>query len=316
MSCVAGFLNASSARSQARGDEVIFSEISAIQQHILDSINDGVNSTLSVVIDGGTPITSRDGILSAVVVVGGDDYVPATASVTIDPPSVGTGFVATATLDPSSGAVTGFDITDVGEGYEIGDVVTIVRPTGASGIEFDGEVSLVTTEASFNDDFSNDFNLHGSSSTTSGTAIGEVLGITINDPGTNYLSTPYIQLIDPNNTGSGCVLAVTLNGNNGVDDVTVLNSGENYSVGTAAVVVGEVGVGGEEAIVTVQTESGRYSVDVDAEYYHSVWLGTITDAMVKLRLDNIQSYFTKLGYNCIIQTNPTTMNTIQWYISW
>lgn len=322
MACSAkGFLPAGDARNKAKGDEIIFAEICAIQQLILDAINSCSTPSLSIVVNSQTPITSFNGINGYVLVDTGLGYIPGTATVDIPAsttlPIAGSGFVATATVDYTTGAITGFNVTDVGLNYSIGDVVTIVHPDH-TGIPFVGEVSLVSTESSFSTDFSSDFTVQGSGATTVGDDIGEVMGINIIDPGTGYQDTPFLQLIDPNDTGYDFSSTITLNPvDDGILSIDILNNGRDYSVGTAAIVVGGIGgIGAREAIVTVQTEAGKYGVEVDAEYYYQVWSGLQDDALIDLQLSSVQQYFINLGYNFIIQVNPATMNTLQYYISW
>lgn len=314
MSCPSsGFLTATDARNIAKGDKVINAEICAIQQKILDAIQTCAgNGKFSIVINGGTPITSSYGISGITIVSAGSTYIEDSPVVSVSSVN-GINFAASPVVNPVTGAVTSFFVTNVGQEYEIGDAVSVAHAGGVTGTAFVGEVSLVSVEASFDDSFSSDFTIINNSLTT-GVNIGEILGITITDGGTNYFNTPHLTLIDPAATGSGFIGQLILNNTNGVDSINIIDPGVNYSAGTAAVIWGNTS--GSPAVLTVQADAVMIDVDVDSEYYFKVWAKIETDPVVSLQLDIIQDFFSEKGYTITAKTNPVTMNTIQWQISW
>ncbi len=289
-----GFLPAVDARLKARNDRVIYAEICAIEQQILDTINNCTGTApLEITINGGTPITTPNGIESIMVLDGGSQYIESSPTVAITS-TAGTGFAAIPLVDLTTGAVIGFNISDRGSDYEVGDVVDVTHALGATGILFEGVVSAVSDVAPF-----------------------DVLGITITVGGTGYLDTPYVTILDPESTGSGFIGTIELDpADNSVVEISILNGGRNYSTNSTAIIVGDVGVGGSNAIITTTTQSSMYNVNVDPSHYYEVWAGLVDDKAVKLQIDTIQQYFISLGYNFIIQVNPVTMDTLQWYISW
>ena len=319
MSCTAsGFLPAADARLKGRNDRVIYAEICAIEQMILDALNNCTTTApMDIVINGGTPITSPDGISEINIVDAGSEYIESSPTVTITSTN-GTGFVGTAIVDPSTGEVLGFNITDRGQGYQAGDVVTVTHAAGATGVTFVGEVSVVSEPASFGVGYSSAFSQPNGNSQTSSAVAGEVLGISITNGGTNYLDTPYVTVIDPEGSGSGFVGTIALDPtDNSIASITIVNAGRNYSPNSTAVIVGDVAVTGTQAIITTTTQSSMFQgLSVDPVYYYQVWAGLVDDKAVMLQIDTIQKYFTDLGYNFIINVNPTTMDTLQWYISW
>lgn len=55
--------------------------------------------------------------------------------------------------------------------------------------------------------------------------------------------------------------------------------------------------------------------------YYNTWKGlptsnSLNDRPYQDQMDNVIAYFTNLGYNIVRQTNPSTNNTMQWYIKW
>jgi len=313
MSCPSsGFITAPEARKTAKGDMVINAEISAIQQKILDAIHtcSGVGK-FSIVINGGTPITTSRGISGINVVAAGSNYVSLTPTVTVTSID-GVDFSATVDVDDVTGEIQSFLVNNVGKEYSIGDVVSVSHAGGISGSPFAGSVSHVSEEASFDASFSSDFTIVNSSLTT-GINVGEILGITITDPGTRYFNTPHLELIDPAGTGSGFVGELLLSSpTNGVQSVHITSHGANYSAGTAAVVRGITT--GTAAALTAQADA--FELDVDSVYYFEVWAKLKTDPVISLQLDIIQDYFSQKGYTISAKTNPSTMNTIQWQINW
>lgn len=297
-----GFITASGARSKAIGDKVTNAEICAIQELILDAIELSPNGKLSLVITDGTPMTSVSQISGITIVTSGDGYIQNSPVISIDSVA-GINFEATAIINPSTGAVTAFNVTNYGEGYEVGDVMTITHSGGITGDVFVGEVGSVSIVESLGDD----------QPPTAGNN-GEVIGITIFEPGTNYFDAPYLHVIDPANTGSGFSADLVLDDNSGIESIIINDYGVNYSVGTAAVIWGNTI--GDPALLTVQTATSCSGVDVDAIYYHSAWAKLIDDPVVIAQMDYVVQYFRSKGYGITVKTNPDSMNTIQWQITW
>lgn len=310
-----GFMSATEARIKAGNDGLIYSEICAIEQEIISASHscDG-NGLLSTIINGQTPITSAKGITSVDVIRNGSHYVLSSPTVSITSVT-GTGFIGTAIVN-GQGVVTGINVVDAGTAYELGDVITVTHPQGSTGSSVVATVTLVTELMSFGGSFSPGFT-SASGSTTGAATVGEIIGITVTDGGTGYKDTPYVRMVDPEGTGSGFESTVVINStDNSIASVTVVNAGRNYSANSTPVIVGDVLPTGEHAVITAKTQSSSFRFNPDSVHYHSVWAGLQDDLAVKIQLDTIQKYFTNLGYNFIIQTNPSTMDTLQYKISW
>lgn len=58
------------------------------------------------------------------------------------------------------------------------------------------------------------------------------------------------------------------------------------------------------------------TVMTSSNVYYLVNMGAVTDPTKKDQLDYVKKYFTDLGYGVSIGTNPSTLNTIVWNISW
>ena len=290
-SCSAsGFLTAADARLKSRNDKVIYGEISAIENQLLDAMcNCDATAPLSLLINGGTPITSPNGISDIIVLDGGLGYTESSPTV-VDSSVTGSGLLATALVDLSTGGVIGFSYDNRGNDYVIGDAILVAHANGAMGVNFEGNVASVGNN-------------------------GEVQGINIIVSGTGYLDTPYVNIVDPSSGGSDFVASVALDINGTITTIDIINSGRGYSANATAVVVGDTS--GTVAILSTQAEASKYvDLNLDPTYYYKVWAGLIDNTAVKLQLDTVQKYFTDLGYNFIIQVNPTTMDTLQYQISW
>lgn len=295
MSCTAsGFLTAADSRLKARNDRVIYAEICAVERQILDAINscDG-NGAFNTLVNGQSPMTSFSGISEITIVQAGEGYIVDSPVIDVTT-TAGINFAAELFIEPSSGAVTGFDITNRGEAYEIGDVVTVTHASGATGLIFTGEVSAVTD--------------------ASAPIVGEILGITITSGGTNYKETPFVVMIDPEATGFDFIATIQLGLLDSIAAIDIVDAGEGYSANSTAVIMGDSTTA---AVITTTTSASMYSdLNIDPVYYYEVWAGIKDDQAVKIQIDSVQKYFTDLGYNFLIQVNPSTMNTLQWYISW
>lgn len=286
-----GFLTAADARLKSRNDKAIYSEICAIESKMLDAMcNCEGTAPLDITINGGTPFTTPKGISDITIIDGGSGYEFVSPITEVDS-LLGEGLEANPVIDQITGQVIAFSFSNNrGLGYALGDVVTVIRPAGSVGADFLGSVSSVDS-------------------------LGEVLGITIENTGSNYFVTPYLKVIDPQGSGSGFVGTLDLDSNGSIVGVNIVESGRGYSSNSTAVIVGETN--GTQAIISTQTESnGSTDNSIDQEYYYKVWVGLVDDKAVKMQIDMVQKYFTDLGYNFIIQVNPVTMNTLQYYISW
>jgi hypothetical protein len=290
-SCSAsGFLTAADARLKSRNDKVIYGEISAIENQLLDAMcNCDATAPLSLLINGGTPITSPNGISDIIVLDGGLGYTESSPTV-VDSSVTGSGLLATALVDLSTGGIIGFSYDNRGNNYVIGDAIIVAHANGATGVNFEGNVASVGNN-------------------------GEVQGINIIVSGTGYLDTPYVNIVDPSSGGSDFLASVALDINGTITTIDIINSGIGYSANATAVVVGDTS--GTVAILSTQAEASKHiDLNLDPTYYYKVWAGLIDNTAVKLQLDTVQKYFTDLGYNFIIQVNPTTMDTLQYQISW
>lgn len=291
MSCSAsGFLSAADARLKSRNDKAIYGEICAVENQLLDAMcNCSGTAPLSTTVSGGTPVTSPKGITGITILLGGSGYVE-DSPVVSDLSSTGTGLDANAVVDSSNGMIIGFTYTARGINYLVGDSIAVSHPSGSTGVDFEGTVASVG-------------------------ANGEVNGITISVAGDGYLDTPYVKIIDPVSGGSGFIATLVLDSSGTVTDIDIVNGGRGYSANATAIIVGTATT--QSAILSTQTEASTYlDLNIDPTYYYKVWAGLVDDVAVKLQIDIIRKYFTDLGYNFIVQVNPSTMNTLQYQISW
>lgn len=105
------FPTAAEARKSISCLDIVFSEIAALQQLILQAIN-GCESEL--LITSGTPLTDVTSISSVTVTAGGAGYFPVAATASITHPT-GTGAVLSPVV--TNGRITSIAVTSAGSGY-------------------------------------------------------------------------------------------------------------------------------------------------------------------------------------------------------
>ncbi len=120
------FITATEARDIARNNTLIWTEICEVQTQILAAID---ANAYSVLVNDGTPMTSIQGILTAVVTAGGSGYDPVVATADINENGTG-GTLAEVTPEVTGTTITGFIVDVAGSGYEPVDVTaTITDPS-------------------------------------------------------------------------------------------------------------------------------------------------------------------------------------------
>lgn len=358
MSCNnrATFLTADQARIHSRNESIIFSEICAIQQAILQATH--LNEYEVVVADQST-FTSTNAISSIFVTNPGTGYSTLSATATIVH-SQGTG----ATVEPvvSGGSITGFIVTNPGSGYGP------VQPTVDATLRGNGDATVEVFEVG-----------------------GQLVGASVVNPGTGYLVGDELTIVHPVGVGADVEVA-QINMNGGIVALNIVDPGQDYDTevaqvsvqhptgvnfsGQVVVVNGEVtdvvvvdgGLGygtlapeviitdttgaGAEAFVTLANGGAIQSITlsnpgsgysnnttvsiqdvpggtgslataeaivtntVDSQIYHRVFTGQETSIEISDQLEQVTRYFQQLGYNIQIEVNPTTQNTIQWHIFW
>lgn len=352
------FLTADMARKSALCPATIFSEIHPIQAAILDAIR---LCLLEVTISDGTPMTSNNSVSSVTVNNGGTNYTSVNATSIVTHPSGvdaeltpvvyngvitdftivngGTGYNpivveadASATGDgnavfevvETSGVVTSVYVLVGGTGYSVGDVITIVHPTGADATAQVATIGtggrILTTVVTSGGTGYNAINAtltidHPTGQNFEGTLLvnsGSVVGVSITDGGYGYNQVDPQLSIDSVN-GSGAVFSMVVSAGI-IQSVDVVVPGSGYSSDDVITVIPVPGTGGAGADLSLEVTTVDNSVDT--VYYYNVWNGIETDRTVKAQIDYLVSYFTCLGYNFKVQTNPATGNTLQWHISW
>lgn len=118
------FISATEARNLARNNTLLWTEICEVQAAVLAAID---ANTYSVIVNGGTPMTSTQSITGYTDLVGGSGYdlVSATAVIN-DNGTGGTGATVTPVVASGSTTITSFTIDTPGSGYVPVDVTATV----------------------------------------------------------------------------------------------------------------------------------------------------------------------------------------------
>ena len=214
----ASFPTADQMAGLGRNHALIWAEICAIQQTILDGkcASGGANilptDSNCILIDDGTPLTWQDKIESVDVIAPGQDYFPIPPTIefaTWDDAAPGSPALADFTVSAITGAITTIDVTNGGSGFftEIA-TATVVPPAAGTT----AEVALVIDPL-----------------------LGTVTDVTITVAGSGYFepSYPALTVVHPNGTGTGgsgtAVLTITAVDINGaITEITIDDAGDNY----------------------------------------------------------------------------------------
>ena len=97
---------------------------------------------------------------------------------------------------------------------------------------------------------------------------GEIINVLINDPGQGYINSPTYTITD--SLGTDAELSFELNNNGGIESVTIINSGQNYTSG-ARISVRNFAV----LVKSDETINGKWSV---FQYTNNDWQRTLTQS--------------------------------------
>lgn len=233
-----------------------------------------------------TPIVVDGEITSVVVGAAGTGYLLGAPIIFTHP--AGSGAVATVTAVNGSGGILAVTVTNGGSDYETAQAtVTVSHPTGFG---FEGTVQVTS---------------------------GVVTGVAIVNGGSLYSDqVPTAVIEDP--TGSGAVLAVVMDGDN-VDEINVVDGGFGYTDPTVVIRPSAFGTDDEDVVYEDATATATVGVNTfgtTPSEYNDVIIGQSDDRVIEDQIQYILDYFTALGYNIRVQTNPATNNTIQWQLIW
>jgi hypothetical protein len=199
-------------------------------------------------------------------------------------------------INSSTGAIVGVQVLNSGSGYEPAVTQAEIVSSLDSSIFYpvgSGFTGTVLTNS-----------------------LGAITGVQIQSGGAGYVNLrPYLQINDP---GTGAITEVNLTGTT-VSSVDVINSGNNYTQTATGTIYNPETIGSPNppssaAVVDLNISNNIYNTD--PTLYWQVWAGAATDKAIDIQLNTVMSYFTNLGYTVVIQSNPTTNNTIQWKICW
>ena len=207
----------------------------------------GSGAQLNATIGGGSALKS------VVVVNSGSGYT-SVPSVTIGAPSLPGGVNATAVASINNGRVTGISITNAGSGYTSQPGI-VIDAAGAGGVNASASavlagqsvqtVSIINTGSNYTGAptliFSEPNVLGGVRATASAqidNTTGQIIGITILNPGSGYTSNPSISVI----SGSGASGQAITKGRS-LTGVSILSQGDNYDFAPNVVITGGGGTG-------------------------------------------------------------------------
>jgi FtsP/CotA-like multicopper oxidase with cupredoxin domain len=182
-------------------------------------------STLSLGVDPGFPIYSQDRTYSF--------------AATIDPTAVvdpGMGAAATATVDPATGAISGFTITNPGSGYLSAPTVSITSANGSNATATAVlnpflMLTSITVDSGGGGYSAPAVAITGGGATTDATAhaAGGVDSLTITNPGSGFTQQPMVEISWPDDpAGRQATASATMDAFGAVDSITIVDPGSGY----------------------------------------------------------------------------------------
>ena len=289
-----GFPNADTAKQLSRNYKVIWSEISAIQQAILQATSGcGLDPDTGTCADNGgsfcvevigkTPMTWQSGISAITVDESGTGYEPVVAIVEF---SEGVG--ATATVTTVAGVITDIVMDTLGSGYSSATVVTIDHPLGqgfvGTAVTLDG--ALLSVNIEFGGLFYSPLNPTIAFSDITG---AEAQGI--------------VNVDEASVTPIGAVTSVTLT-----------SAGAGYSSGAIAEIVPALTSPGTGAVVSLTIDTNPFGTD--PYMYYLALIDQLDDCVYKDQIAQVITHFQGLGYTIKATVNPNTNSTIMWTVCW
>jgi hypothetical protein len=287
--------------------------------------------------DGGatfTITTNGGSILSIDVVDGGTGYQPIVATAAFN---TITGYGAQVFLEVNqvNGVIRNAYIVNAGTGYVSTDTISVVHPKGTAAnlkptFNAAGElVSIQIVHGGFAyKDIVPTLKIVSSSDTTKphpygvglsadlliDSSTGAILAVGVSDGGTAYIDAPPVAVIT-DTTGSGALIDLVQTAGV-ITSATIKNGGYGYSQ-TPTMVAENPPTSPKPtkyATFALTVQQNRYGVD--SAYYWQVASGAVTDKVVQDQIDQVISYFTKLGYTITATVNPDNGYTLMWTICW
>ena len=292
----------------------------------------------------GTVVTNGGNILEITITNGGAGYQPVSATMNVSSIS-GTGAVLRP-LVTGSGQILNIDLVSGGIGYTVNDTVTATRAV-APNIAYRDAVFKITAVSPIGEIIEVIILYPGSGYEPStatvqivssldntllypigagfmGTVLtdvnGVVLDVVVNNGGAGYsVDSPYLVINDPGTGATTNVILGTGLAATSVASIIVTDSGDNYTTSATGAVYNPSTAGlpnppAAPAIITINTNINTFGTN--PTLYWQVWAGITTNKSIQMQLNQVQSYFTALGYTVQIKSNPDTNNTIQWNIGW
>lgn len=326
-----GFLSAADARKCARDNAVIFEEICAIQQAILDAI--GLKQYETTVVNN-TAMTGIGGIISVTIDAVGDNYEPIIAVPSVSHP---TGINATVTLTMIGGTVQTVTVTNGGSGYQPvpATIASIARMPNNNAtvtpVQIGGAITSITIDVAGTGYHVGDVItiIHGTGvnataevSTING-ATGAITGITITNAGSGYDNSGLSATVT-RKTAITAVGTINVNATTGaITGITFSNAGGAYHIGdqinithpygaSANIEVGSIGVSGNITSINIINGGVDYQTAVAiVEITHPT--GTAFRANVAVNGSGVITGVTVLnggiGYNDLLPTITFTDTT-------
>jgi hypothetical protein len=288
----------------------------------------------------GTVTTNGGNILAINITTGGAGYQPISSTLSVSS-IAGLGAVIEPLVN-AAGQIVNINIVNGGTNYTTGDTVVATRAVipniayvdavfAITSVSITGEIIGIAilnpgsgyqdsvTEVKIVSSLNNSLPYPlggGFIGTVLTDTLGTITGIIINNTGAGYSNfNPYLVITDP---GTGAETSVTLSGSS-VSSISVIKPGSNYTTSATGVVLNPPTAAlpnppATPAIVSVNVSTNTYGTNPNL--YWQVWSGATTDKAIQLQLNAVLSYFKGLNYTIVIQSNPATGSSIQWYVCW
>jgi hypothetical protein len=293
-----------------------------------------------LVVATGVVATNGGNVLAINVTNGGLGYQPVSATMSVSSVA-GVGAVIEPLVN-GAGAIVALNIANAGSGYTVNDtvlasravlsnpayidasfVITAVGITGeiisvailqpGSGYQASVTEAVIVSSLNSTLPYPTGTGFYGTVLTD---AAGTISQVVVDTTGAGYAEyPPYMVITD---VGTGAETTVVLNGAT-VSEVIVDSPGTGYTTNAIGTIFNPPTAPLPNppvvpASVTINVSENKFGTTPNL--YYQVFAGTATNTPIQLQMNSVISYFKKLGYSIIVQTNPDTGSTIQWKICW
>jgi hypothetical protein len=335
-----GFPNAALMQQMATNNNVVWSEVCAIQQAILAAASQCQvgGGQMCVTVGGTSPMTYVSGVSTVTVTNPGAGYMQDVPSIRFVSPIGGPGINATGTIVTNGGNVLEVNVTNGGTGYQpipatlsissLAGVAAVLQPlVNAAGqivsiniVNAGNGYTTSDTIIAHRAVAPNAFYIDAVFQIASVGISGEILAVIVTNTGNGYQdSVASVEIVStlnplmPYPLGTGFQSNVVTNALGAITQVIITNTGAGYSTMHPYLVISDPGTGATTSVNLVGSSVGSVDVLTAGSNYTQSALGTIFNPSTA-PLPNPPTTFATVAIN--VGTNTFGTNPLLYWQVW